>query len=152
MTIEFKAWDRKGKKMLYPPSIPMQPGECDFAIGLSGRFTVKERSLLTVSMFPGMDFTKREPDDFELLTWIGLTTKDNKKIFPGDIISDKNGNKMTVGYGQYKGSEDSWGIKPTHFGCFITFEDGGVLALSQEGEGYSIASGACEHLGHSYEQ
>lgn len=153
MNIEFKAWDKKNNKMIYPHTIPMQPGECNFGIELSGHFIVKERSRLTVPMFPEMDFRKRDSSDFELFTWIGLTTRDGKKIFPGDVIQKEGEKPVTIGYGEFEeSSADSWGVKAKHFGPHIKFEDGGTYAITQDGSGYSIASGECDHLGHSYEQ
>lgn len=151
--IEFKAWDKKNKKMIYPHSIPMQVGECSFSIELNGLFNVKERSNLTASLFPSMGSVVRDSGDFELFAWIGLTAKDNKKLFPGDIIQKEDEKPVTIGYGEYEeSSNDSWGVKAKHFGPHIIFEDGGTYAITQDGSGYSIASGECDHIGHSYEQ
>lgn len=146
--IEFKAWNKASKEMIYPSSDAEAAGEYTFQIMLDGSFTVTQKT----HTFSGLVDGPRDANNFELFFCIGLTTKDNKKLFSGDIIKDESGNKMTVGYGYYKGSKDSWGVEPTHFGCFVTFEDGGILALTQEGSGYAIASRSCEHLGHNYEQ
>ncbi len=147
--IEFKAWDKRTKQMIFQSLNPEAEMACNFTINLDGTFSVTQRVLCEGI---GVRSICRESEDFELFFSIGLTTKDNKKLFPGDVISDKNGNRVVVCYGLYKSSTDSWGIEPTHFGCFITFNDGGTYALSQDGGGYSLAAGECTHLGHTYEQ
>jgi len=153
MNIEFKAWDKKNKKMVYPPKDTIQQGDCVFFIGLAGLFRVRQRTVFSDSMFPSMDYVDRDMNDFELFLWTGLTSKDNKKLFPGDIIQKEGDKPVTVWYGEFEeSSADSWGVKAKHFGPHIKFEDGGTYAITQDGSGYSIATGECDHLGHSYEQ
>lgn len=148
MSSEFKAWDRIKKAMVYPANDFKSNEGCDFTISLNGSFSVTER----VKMETGMREVCRNENEFDLLKSIGLRTKDNKNLFPGDFILDKAGNRMEVCLGEYKGPKDSWGVKPSHLGTYIIFEDGGTLALTQIGGGYSIAAGECFFAGHKFEE
>ncbi len=154
--MEFKAWDKKEKKMIYPSSDAQAGKEYTFQIRLDGSFSVKRKVLLKLQNPPHLNSTcyvAVDSNNFELFFSVGLTTKDNKKLFPGDVIQKEGEKSVTVGYGEYEeSSADSWGVKAKHFGPHIIFEDGGKYAITQDGSGYSIASGECDHLGHSYEQ
>lgn len=148
--IEFKAWDKHIKKMIYQPLDPEAENAYNFTINLDGSFSVTHRQHATGL---GLRSICLDSEDFELFFSIGLTTKDNKKLFPGDVIQKEGDKPVTIGYGEYEeSSPDSWGVKAKHFGPYIIFDDGGTYAITQDGSGYSLASGECTHLGHTYEQ
>lgn len=148
--IEFKAWDKRTKQMIFQsPDLEAKYAH-NFTINLDGTFSVTQRVLCEGI---GLRSICRESEDFELFFSIGLTTKDNKKLFPGDVIQKEGDKPVTIGYGEYEeSSPDSWGVKAKHFGPYIIFDDGGTYAITQDGSGYSLAAGECTHLGHTYEQ
>jgi hypothetical protein len=65
---KFRAWDKKNKKMIYPPS------PCDSSLG---PYAVT---------FDGRTYIDGVYQDLEYLPWTGLIDKDAEYIYEGDIF------------------------------------------------------------------
>ncbi len=131
--MEFKLWDTVNKQLVTASDKTYQ-----VTIALSGAIDVCQNKDIGLGVIRGCC---RDSEDFLVLHSTGLASKESQQIFPGDILQ-KEGEKdsVTVFYGEYESSPDSWGVKAVHFGPYIKFHDGGVYAITQSGSGYSVAA------------
>jgi hypothetical protein len=69
--------------------------------------------------------------------------KNGKQIEVGHILidNDKDGELVTVHFGEYIAGHDDWGVDFVCYGFYIVWSDGTAYSLTQNGKGYSKDAG-----------